>query len=160
MTSDNINNMPPQGNEPLQNAVIQPPQQQQQMPQIQMNVAERIGVTSIVNAFHQAYHNNFAPQLQEFNGLQGLERLIYFICRDIDTKLAMGYNYNTLAGSDALLRRIAMSASLGLVPQPNIVPFENLPFNTQMFLMNLTVFVIRFLNRNPNQNPNQNPIQH
>lgn len=156
----------PAADQPLQNAVIVPPQPQppQQPPQdnavlqlmvnptFQMTVAERIGVNNIVNEFHRIYQNNFAPQIQEFHGHQGLERATYWICREIDTMRQIGHSYQTILANDGLLRRIATTGSYGILPQPAMpVPFENLPFNTQMYLMNLTIFIVRYLSQHPAQ---------
>jgi hypothetical protein len=169
--TDKNNMTTPQGNEPLQNRVIQPaaagagiqnpavaPVPPQNVPPqapganhpIQMTAAERIGLNNIINEFHHVYHNNFAPQIQEIQGFRGLERILYIMCRDIDTKRSLGHDYNAMLQSDQLLRHIAMSASFAV--HPNIMNFDQLSFNHQMFLMNLVVFVLRYLSRNPNQN--------
>jgi hypothetical protein len=169
--SDKNNMRAPHGNEPLQNLVVQPVAAGAQNPAagaapppapppappqapggnqpIQMTAAERIGLNNIINEFHHAYHNNFAPQIQEIQGFRGLERILYIVCRDIDTKHSLGYDYNQILQSDPLLRHIAMSASFAI--HPNIATFDQLSFNLQMFLMNLVVFVLRYLARNPNQ---------
>lgn len=146
--------------EPLQNAVIVPPvvppQQENQVlqllvnPTFQMTTAERIGVNTLVNQFYQVYQNNFAPQIQEFQGRQGLERASYLICREIDTMRLLGNSYNTILASENLLRRISTVGSYGILAQPTaIVPFENLPFGAQMILMNLTIFILRYFNNHP-----------
>jgi hypothetical protein len=160
----------PAAGEVLQNVVINPvPQQQQQDPQapprpaqdnqvlnllvnpaFQMNAAERIGINNIVNEFLRAYQNNFAPQINEFQGAQGLERATFWICREIDTMRMIGNSYNGMLASEPYLRRIATAGSYGILPQPvNVVAFENLPFATQMYLMNLTIFILRYLNNHP-----------
>lgn len=152
----------PAAGEPLQNAVIVPPQGQPPQDNavlqlmvnqnFQMTVAERIGVNNIVNEFFRVYQNNFAPQIQEFHGHQGLERATYWICREIDAMRMVGNNFNAILASESLLRRIAISGSYGILPQPAaIVPFENLPFSTQMYLMNLTIFTVRYLSQHPAQ---------
>ncbi len=150
----------PQGNEPLQNLVVQPLAAGAQNPAaapppaapnqpIQMTAAERIGLNNIINEFHHVYHNNFAPQIQEIQGFRGLERILFIVCRDIDTKRSLGYDYNQILQSDPLLRQIAASASFAV--HPNMMAFDHLSFNLQMFLMNIVVFVVRYLARNPNQ---------
>ena len=166
-TDSDKNTMPTpatSSNQPLQNAVIvppapQPPQDNQVLqllvnPTFQMTTAERIGINNIVNEFHRVYQNNFAPQIQEFQGRQGLERASYLICREIDTMRMVGTPYNTILASENLLRRIATVGSYGIMAQPaNIVPFENLPFGAQMILMNLTIFILRHFNNNAHQLP-------
>ncbi len=160
------NTMPnPAAGEVLQNLVINPvPQQQQQDPQalnrpaqenqvlnlvvhppVQMTTAERIGINNIVNEFLRVYQNNFAPQINEFQGTQGLERATFWICREIDTMRMIGNNYNSILASEPSLRRIAVAGLNG------VLPFENHPFTTQVFLMNLAIFILRYLNNNPPQ---------
>ena len=167
LTDSDKNTMPVDAVQPLQNVVVVPPQVQPPQhpapqdnailqlmvnPAFQMTVAERIGVNNIVNEFYRIYQNNFAPQIQQFQGHQGLERATYWICREIDTMLMVGNNYNGILNSDNLLRRIALVGSYGILPQPlNIVPFETLPFTTQMYLMNLTIFIVRYLSQHPAQ---------
>jgi hypothetical protein len=108
-------------------------------------------VNNIVNEFQHVYQNNFAPQIQEVQGYQGLQRIVYIICRDIDTKRSLGYDYNTILQSDQHLRHIAFTASFGV--SPNVMAFDHLSFNLQMFLMNVVAFVVRYLARAP---PGQN----
>lgn len=153
----NKNNMPgsPQGNEPLQNLVVVLGQPNPaaaglvaQNPQIQMSVAERIGVNNIVNEFRQAYRENFGNALHNFDEGRSLVDCVFWICREIDSLVLLGHAYTSILASDALMRRVAITAANGLrslVEAP--IPFENHPFHLQMFLMNLSIFVVRYLNR-------------
>ena len=155
----NITTTTPQGNEPIQNRVIQPvanpaaqpqpqPQVQAQIPAIRMTAAERIGVAHILNEFRRNYENNFAPIIAGFHDQQTLETGIYLICREVDSLSLIGHGFNNILNSDILMRRIAIVACSGSRPPgENQVPFENIPFNHQMFYMNLAVFVVRFLAR-------------
>lgn len=140
---------PPAGN-PVENRILHPiaqppvPQQQQQQPLIQMTPAERMGINNLVNEFRRTYENNFAPLVAEFQDHQALETAIYWICREVDTLQRQGQNTTYILTSDVLMTRIATAASSSLRAG---VPFQNLPFMTQVFLMNLTIFVVRSLAR-------------
>lgn len=168
-------NPSPPGNQPLQNMVVVPLQAQaqpnpaagagapqaqaQQVPRIQMSVAERIGVNNIVNEFRQVYKENFGNALNGFEEGRSLEDCVFWICREVDSLLLLGHTYDTILSSDGLMRRVAVTASNGLRPRVEVpVPFENHPFHVQVFLMNLTIFVVRYLNRpNPNNKNIPNP---
>ncbi len=153
----NITTNVPQGNEPIENRVVQPvanpaarpqPQPQPQVPMIRMTSAERIGVKHIMNEFRRNYENNFAPIIAGFHDQQTLETSIYLICREVDSLTLIGQGFNNILNSDSLMRRIAIAASAGSHPPGELhVAFENIPFNHQMFYMNLAVFVVRFLAR-------------
>ena len=145
----NNNNQPttPPGGSPVENRILhpiaQPPQPQNQMP-IYMTPAERIGINNLVNEFRRTYEANFAPLVGEFQDAQVLETAMYWICRDVDTLQRQGHNATYILTSDVLMARLAAAAASAV---RNGAIFQNLPFMTQVFFMNLTIFVVRSLSR-------------
>lgn len=157
----------PAGSEVLQNVVVNPQVSQATLdpqalnrqvqdnqvlqlvvnPVFQMTAAESIGINNIVNDFLRIYQNNFAPQINQFQGNQGLVRATFLICREIDSMRMIGNSYNMIMASESLVRRIATSGSYGMLhASGNIVPFDNFPFETKTYLINLTLFIVRYLN--------------
>ena len=101
---------PPQGNEPLQNQVIQPVANQP-VP-MYMNPAERVGINNLINEFRRNYEGNFAPMTAELQNLQNLEAAMYWICHEVDTLQRQGHNLSNILATDQLMTRIACSAAL------------------------------------------------
>lgn len=113
-----------------------------------MNTAERMGVRHMAVEFRRTYEANFAPIFAEFQDPTILESAVYWICREVDSLVLQGHNLNNILTLDPLMRRLAAAGANASRPQGDIsMVFEHLSFNTQMFYMNLTNFVIRFLNR-------------
>jgi hypothetical protein len=146
---NNIPSQPtsPAGGEPaVQNTVIQPVAAAAQAQNPPMTSAERIGINVMATEFRQNYQNNFAPILAAH---PPLETAIFWICREIDSLRLMGYQLNNILNSDNLMRRVATAAANGSRPPAEFPgPFDALPFNSQIFYMNLATFIVRYLGRN------------
>lgn len=125
------------------NQVIQP-NQQIQMPY--MNNAERLGVQSAHDEFMRIGVHQYGPIAVPFNDPQRLRLAILWALREIDSIQAFGINLAGIQQSEQHMRRIAAVAYRGGMNQNNAA-LENQPFDVSLFFMNLTGFLIRFLNR-------------
>jgi hypothetical protein len=125
------------------NQVIQP-NQQIQMPY--MNNAERLGVQFAHDEFMRLGVHQYGPVAGPFNDPQRLRLAILWALREIDSIQAFGINLAGIQQSEQQMRRIAAVAYRGGMNQNNAA-LENQPFDVSLFFMNLTGFLIRFLNR-------------
>ena len=133
----------PAGAEPNQN---QNQNQQQQMPY--MNAAERLGIQAVFQEVHRAFEQFNGVLLAPYNQHPILKLAIYWALREIDSVQAFGVPLQNIALTEQYVRRIA-TTSFGGCQQanPNQIVFDRQPFEVQMFFMNLTGFLLRFLAR-------------
>lgn len=131
-------NHPPAG-EPNQN-------QQPQMPY--MNAAERIGVQAAFQEVQRAFEQFNGNLAVPYNQPNILKLAIYWALREIDSVQAFGVPLPNIALAENYVRRIATTSFGGCQqPNPNQITFDRQPFEVQMFFMNLTGFLLRFLAR-------------
>ena len=106
-----------------------------------MNSAEKLGVFLIYNEFQQHFVNAFGPFQNPFTNPESLQKVIYFMLREIDTLQIQGFLLNTLQQNQSYFQKIATAGCIGCQS------FEAQTFDTQLFLINLVSFILRILNR-------------
>ncbi len=106
---------------------------------LNMNSAEKLGVFMIYKQFQEDFVNAFGPIQNPFTNSESLQNTIYFMLREIDTLQNQGFLLNTIQQNHAYFQRIATSGCIGCQT------FESQSFDTQLFLMNLTSFILRIL---------------
>jgi hypothetical protein len=115
-----------------------------QMPH--MTNAEQLGVRSAYEEFQRVAVPQYGQIAVPFNDPQRLRIAILWALREIDSVQAFGLNLAGILQSEQYMRRIAAVAYRGAMGQNNVA-LENQPFDVNLFFMNLTGFLIRFLNR-------------
>ena len=111
-----------------------------------MNNAEQLGVRAAYDEFQRVVNQQYGPIAAPFNEAQRLRLAILWGLREIDSIQAFGVNLAGILQSEQYMRRIAAVAYRGAMNQNNAA-LENQPFDVNLFCMNLTGFLIRFLNR-------------
>lgn len=110
-----------------------------------MNNAERLGVRAAYEEFMRVAEPNYGPIVAPFNEPQRLRLAILCALREIDSIQVFGVNIAGILQSEQYMRRIAAVAYRGAMNQN--LAIENQPFDINLFFMNLTGFLLRFLNR-------------
>ena len=111
-----------------------------------MNNAEQLGVRAAYDEFQRVVNQQYGPIAAPFNEAQRLRLAILWGLREIDSIQAFGVYLAGILQSEQYMRRIATMAYRGGMNQNNVM-LENQPFDVSLFCMNLTGFLIRFLNR-------------
>ncbi len=111
-----------------------------------MNNAEQLGVRAAYEEFLRLVNQQYMPIVAPFNDPQRLRLAILWALREIDSIQAFGVNLAAILQSEQYIRRIAAMAFRGGMNQ-NLVALENQHFDVALFCMNLTGFILRFLNR-------------
>ena len=111
-----------------------------------MGNAERLGVQAAYDEFIRVVQQQYGPIAAPFNEPARLRLAILWALREIDSIQAFGVNLAGIQQSEQNMRRIASVAYRGGLNQNNAV-LEQQPFDLNLFFMNLTAFLIRFLQR-------------
>lgn len=148
---------PPAGEpqQAVQNQVLMPQGQPNPQPQanlqenrrgIRMTSIERIGVQHLANEFRRRNEGMLTQIMLQFENPVSLETIIYMICKEIDSLQSLGHPLTAIVVSNPLrsllLRRLAETASVLQGQMRQDVAFHQLPFDMQMFYMNLCTFVL------------------
>lgn len=104
-----------------------------------MNSAEKLGILLIQKEFQHHFVNAFGPIPNPFSNTETLKKTIYFMLREMDTLQNQGFLFHTIQQNQTFFQRIANAGCVGCQS------FESQTFDTQLFLMNLTSFLLKIL---------------
>ena len=137
----------PQPQQPQQQNVIQNNNVVNNILHQRMNPAERLGVNVIYERMIQDLEQMMGPIIAPYNNREKLNAAIYWGLREIDTLQGLGHNIHNILGTENLVRRISIAAYTVCADLQGAQPFEQLPFDHQMFFMNLASYLMRYLIR-------------
>jgi hypothetical protein len=113
---------------------------------MRMNPAERIGVNAVYEQIIQNFENVYGPLIAPYDNRPTIMTAIYYSLREIDILQGLGHNIQNILVTENLIRRISTAGYSSCAHEP-AVPFEQLPFDLQMFFMNLSSYLVRYLIR-------------
>ena len=111
------------------------------MSDLPLNSAETAGIHFLYHEFMNHFAHSFGPLPNLFTNERTLKTSMYFMLREIDTLKNQGFLLNTLQQNVTYFQKIATAGCT------ECQSFESQTFDTQLFLMNLTSFILRTLTR-------------